>query len=142
MSVHPGGYGCTLKSRIPASGCGPRTIPELCDHPISCTTALRSSYNHQSLAPGQKGAEEPHLVNNDKHSSATGTLAVVKTSAGKTGDQEIRQTTHIEHHTWHNTDAHVTHLIDITCATCRSHHQACHHGMMTERADHAVARPP
>ena len=49
--VHPGTYGCTPKSRIPASGCGPRTIPDLRDHPISRTTAL-GSYDHQSLAPG------------------------------------------------------------------------------------------
>ena len=50
---------------------------------------LRRSYDHRSLVLGQKGAGEP-LINNDKHSSVTDTLAVVETSAGKTGDQEIR----------------------------------------------------
>ena len=106
--VHPGTYGCTPKSCIPASGCGPRTIPDLCDHPISRTPALRS-YDRRSLAPGRKGAGKPPLVYMDKHSSAIGALTVAETTA-ETGDQGIHQTTHLHYNTWHNTDA--THSID------------------------------
>ena len=137
-SVHPGAYGCTPKSRIPASGCGPRTIPDLRDHPISRTTALRS-YDRRSLAPGQKGAGEPHLVNIDKHSSAIEALAVAETTA-ETGDQGICQTIRINNNTRHNTVA--THSISITCTACRSHHQACHRETTTEIADHEVTNPP
>ena len=133
----PGAYSCTPKSCIPASGCGPHMIPDLCDHLISCTTAL-TSQDCWSLALGQKGAVEPHLVSIDKHSSVINMLTVVETSA-ETGNQEICQTIHINHHTQHSTD--VTHLISITCTACRSHHQACHQRTTTQRADHRVTKP-
>ena len=137
----PGAYGCTPKSRIPASGCGPRTIPDLRDHPISRTTAPEE-LNRRSLAPGQKEAEEP-LTNKDNHSSVTDTLAVVVNPTDETGDQEIRQPTHTEQHTRHNTNA--THQIDPTCIDYR-YHPTCHQRMMREakgrRDDQQVANPP
>ena len=137
----PGAYGCTPKSRIPASGCGPRTIPDLRDHPISRTTAPEGQHR-RSLAPGQKEAEEP-LTNNDNHSSVTDTLAVVVNPTDETGDQEIRQSTRTQHNTRHNANA--THQIDPNCIGY-TYHPTCRLRMKRETRDscddQGVAIPP
>ena len=136
--VHPGTYSCTPKSHIPASGCGPRTIPDLCDHPISCIPALRS-YGCRSLAPGRKGAEVPQLICINKHSSIIEFLAVAKTTA-ETGDQGIHQPIH--HHcrnTWCNTD--MTHPITNPDSACKSH-RTWDRNQAKERADRIVANLP
>ena len=136
-----GAYSCTPKSHIPASGCGPHTIPDLHDHPISHTTAPEE-LNHQSLALGQKEAKEP-LINNNNHSSVTSTLTVVVNPTDGTGNQEIHQPTHTEQHTQHNTNA--THQINPTCIDYR-YHPTCHQQMMQEtkgRQDNQqVMNPP
>ena len=137
--MHLGAYGCTPKSCIPASDCGPRTILDLRDHPIFCTPALRS-YDRRSLAPGRKGAGEPRPIYIDKHSSASGTLAVGETTA-ETGDQAIRQTIQPNNNTRHHAIA--TDSISTTGATCRSHQQSCQTGAMAVEieADHRVVNP-
>ena len=135
--VHPGAYRCTPKSCIPASGCGPRTILDLRDHPIFRTPALRSN-DQRSLAPGQKEAEEPHPIYIDKHKSTSVTLAAGETTAG-TGDQAIHQTTHTDNNTRHHAIA--TGSISTSSTTCRSHPQPCHRGAMQIEADHRVANP-